>query len=263
MNEIYPPRRRLTGGVIALIVALCLAVALSAGLILYLVNTSRDRSVAEAQLRVQQEELDRRAYQLSLSEGETDELEARIEALQATNDDLRRQINELDSQLGAADSERNQSTSNYIQQVADMEQELRQLEGSYKTLEAQAEALQEANDTMTEDFEALEQELEELIEERDELEDELLDLQDRYDLLVDNYRRGDDDNSGPDTSLYLSYKKKADFLDSYIVFVQDDSTNYFHSYDCPKFTNSTFWAHNRALAKSHGYHACPSCGGGE
>ena len=114
MNEIFPPRRRLTKGVIALIVALCLAIALSAGLIAYLVSSSRDRAVAEAQLRVQQEELDRRAYELSLSEGATDELEARIEALQSTNEGLRRQINELDSQLGAADSERNQSTSNYI-----------------------------------------------------------------------------------------------------------------------------------------------------
>ena len=144
-----------------------------------------------------------------------------------------------------------------------MEQELRQLEGSYKTLEAKTEALQETNDSMTEELEELETTLEELTEERDDLEEELLDLQDRYDLLVDNYRRGDNDNSGPDTSLYLAYKKKADFLDNYIVFIQDDNTNYFHTYDCNKFTSSTFWAYNRALAKSHGYHACPSCGGGE
>ena len=69
--------------------------------------------------------------------------------------------------------------------------------------------------------------------------------------------------TGPDTTLYLTYKKKADFLDSYIVFVQDDNTNYYHSYDCPKFNSSTFWAYSRSLAKSQGYIACPSCGGGE
>ena len=27
-------------------------------------------------------------------------------------------------------------------------------------------------------------------------------------------------------------------------------------------TSSTFWAYNRALAKSQGYTACPKCGGG-
>ncbi len=263
MNDMYPPRR-LGKGVIALIVALCLTAALAVGLLVYLAVSSHSRSVAVAQLRVQQEELDRRAYELSLSEGETDTLEARIEALQNTNDDLRRQINELDSQLGAADSELNQSTSNYIQQVADMEQELRQMEGSHKTLEAQVTALQEANEAMTEERKTLQTELDDLTEERDNLAYELDDLQNRYDLLVDNYRQdGSSSGSSVDTTLYLAYKKKADFLDNYIVFIQDDSTNYYHSYDCPKFTNSSFWAYNRSLAKSHGYIACPNCGGGE
>lgn len=262
MNDMHP-QRRFRRGVLALILALCLTAALAIGLIIYIAVTSHSRTVATSQLRVQQEELNRRAYDLSLSEGETANLEARIEALQTTNDDLRQQIHELDSQLGAIDSAQNQSTSNYIQQVADLEQELRQLQGSYKTLETQITALQEASETMVEERKELEASLEELTEERDNLEYELDELQDRYDLLVANYRQNGNSSSSVDTTLYLAYKKKADFLDNYIVFIQDDSTNYYHSYDCEKFTSSSFWAYNRSLAKSHGYTACPSCGGGE
>ena len=261
MNDLYS--RRWSKGVITLITALCLVAILSIGLIIYIVSSSHERSVAIAQLRVQQEELDRRAYQLSLNEGQTQTLEDNIASLQAANDELRQQIRELDSQLGAADSEHSQNTSNYIQQVADLEQELCQLEGDQKSLEAQVTALEEANKTMTEERKELDETLEQLTQERDNLQYELEDLQDRYDLLVENYRNNADGGTGPDTTLYLTYKKKADFLDSYIVFVQDDNTNYYHSYDCPKFNSSTFWAYNRSLAKSQGYIACPSCGGGE
>ena len=253
-----PAPRRLTA---VLIAALCVTTAAVVGLSIYLAASANRRSVATARLRVQQEELDRREYQLAQSEDETTALTEQLAQLQADNDDLRQQLRTLDSQLGAADSERNQATSNYIQQVADLEQQLRQLESAQKTMEEDLNTLQEANKALTEDKDALQGQIDTLTEERDNLVYELDDLQDRYDLLVANYR-GNDGGSGTNTTQYLNYKKKADFLDSYIVFVQDDSTGYYHTYDWANFTSTTFWAYNRSLAKSQGYTPCPVCGGG-
>lgn len=251
-------RSGLRRSTLILSIALGLVAALAIGLIVYLFTTADDRAVEKAQLRVQQEELDRREYQLSLSEGETQLLTDEIAQLELDNDALRRQINELDSQLGAADSERNQSTSNYIQQVAELEQQLRQLESTQAALEEDLAMLQTQNEALTEERETLTEELETLTEDYDALQEELDDLQDRYDLLVENYRNQDGDDT--DLSGYLTYKRKADFLDTYIVFVQDDGTGYYHTYDCSAFTSKDFWAYNRALAKSQGYTACPRCG---
>ena len=128
-------------------------------------------------------------------------------------------------------------------------------------MEEDLKTLQEDNKTLLSDKDELTKQLDSLQVERDRLAADLDDLQDRYDLLADSYRTGSNSSSN-NSAQYLAYKKKADFLDSFIVFVQDDSTGYYHTYDCPNFTSSTFWAYNRALAKSQGYTACPKCGGG-
>lgn len=58
-----------------------------------------------------------------------------------------------------------------------------------------------------------------------------------------------------------AFKTKADFLDSYVVLVENDGTNYYHTYDCSKFTETSFWAYSRKLAEAQGFTPCPSCGG--
>lgn len=260
-----PTGRKSHRTVIGLSIALGIVTALVLGLVIYLFASADDRAITTAKLRVQQEELDRREWQLSQSEDETSGLTEQIAQLQADNESLRQQIHTLDSQLGAVDSERNQNTSNYIQQVAELEQTLRQLEATQKTLEDNLLGLQTNNEALTKSNEELQEQLElmeEIAEERDALQEELDDLQDRYDLLVENYRNQGDSGQSSNITQYLDYKKKADFLDSYIVFVLNDSTGYYHTYDCPDFTNGTFWAYNRSLAKSQGYTACPRCGGG-
>lgn len=52
---------------------------------------------------------------------------------------------------------------------------------------------------------------------------------------------------------------KAEFLDDYIVFLQDGEPTVFHSYDCEKFTRNGYRAYNRQLALSLGYTPCPHC----
>lgn len=55
--------------------------------------------------------------------------------------------------------------------------------------------------------------------------------------------------------------EKADFLDKYVVFVNNDDSRVYHTYDCGKFTKKDFWAYSRKLAESNGFAPCPDCGG--
>ena len=56
-------------------------------------------------------------------------------------------------------------------------------------------------------------------------------------------------------------KAKADFLDAYVVFVEDNGSKLFHTYDCSEFSKTNFWAYNRKLAEDKGYSPCPVCVG--
>ena len=54
-------------------------------------------------------------------------------------------------------------------------------------------------------------------------------------------------------------KEKTDFFDTYIVFVQEDSTDLFHSFDCETFTRHGYKAYNKQQAVYLGYSPCPHC----
>ena len=53
--------------------------------------------------------------------------------------------------------------------------------------------------------------------------------------------------------------EKIDFVDEFIVFVEDDGTNLYHKYECFKFKGNSFWAFNVEAAIYEGYTACPYC----
>ncbi len=55
--------------------------------------------------------------------------------------------------------------------------------------------------------------------------------------------------------------KKLRFVDSYVVFVEDDGTGNYHRYDCGKFLKKNFWAYSRKLAERQGYTPCAQCFG--
>jgi len=57
------------------------------------------------------------------------------------------------------------------------------------------------------------------------------------------------------------YRKKAQFMDSYVVFVENNNSGYYHTYDCEAFAKKSFWAYSRKLAESNGFKPCPDCGG--
>ena len=57
------------------------------------------------------------------------------------------------------------------------------------------------------------------------------------------------------------YKVKAAFMDNYVVFVENNGTRVYHTYDCEEFSKSNFWAYSRKLAESNGFGPCSVCGG--
>ena len=52
---------------------------------------------------------------------------------------------------------------------------------------------------------------------------------------------------------------KANFLDEYIVMVEDDNTDLYHKYECYRFKGRDFWAYNIDQAENLGYEPCPNC----
>ncbi len=58
-----------------------------------------------------------------------------------------------------------------------------------------------------------------------------------------------------------SYKDKSDFMDNYVVFVENNDSRVYHTYDCQEFSKSNFWAYSRRLAESNGFGPCPVCKG--
>ena len=58
--------------------------------------------------------------------------------------------------------------------------------------------------------------------------------------------------------LFLS---KSKFMDSYVVFVENDGSGLYHKYGCDDFAQTSFWAYSRKLAEANGYTPCPHCFG--
>ena len=68
-----------------------------------------------------------------------------------------------------------------------------------------------------------------------------------------------EDNVSDLRSDLLENKELVTFIDEFVVFVEDDGTDYYHKYECYKFKGNYFWAYNVDAAKEQGYTACPSC----
>ena len=49
------------------------------------------------------------------------------------------------------------------------------------------------------------------------------------------------------------------FFDKYVVFVEDDGTNWYHKYGCYRFTGDGFWVYSIKSASYQGYEPCPYC----
>ena len=55
--------------------------------------------------------------------------------------------------------------------------------------------------------------------------------------------------------------EKVEFIDEYVVFIEDDGTDLYHKYECYRFTGNYFWAYNVEAAIGSGYEPCDHCFG--
>lgn len=51
----------------------------------------------------------------------------------------------------------------------------------------------------------------------------------------------------------------ADFVDEYVVFVEDDGTNFYHKFDCYRFVGNYFWVYNIDAVIGGDFSPCPYC----
>ena len=111
-----------------------------------------------------------------------------------------------------------------------------------------------ASAAMTEEqLNAQQKELEKATDENAVLEEQVTALEKENDRLRADY-----------DTLYAAVdaqSKKLRFMDSYVVFVEDDGTGNYHRYDCGKFSKKNFWAYSRKLAERQGYTPCAQCFG--
>ena len=112
-----------------------------------------------------------------------------------------------------------------------------QLETTAGDLEAATTALEELTETHAQQIEQYEETITEQIEELDELKEKVEELEDEN----------------------TSYLKKVTFMDRFVVFVENDGSNLYHTYNCSRFKKEDFWVFNPSYAKNQGYSECPNC----
>ncbi|MEA4965879.1 MAG: SET domain-containing protein-lysine N-methyltransferase [Oscillospiraceae bacterium] len=180
-----------------------------------------EMSLQTVSYRVKEANLARRENELSTLQADYDTANAQLETAQETIAEKEQTISDLQNQLVEQQSAASQS-------------------------QYDATSAQQALEQLTKENTELTTKNEDLQKQLTESQDSLKTVQASLDAM---------------TTKYNSAKAKADFMDTYVVFVNNDGTKLYHSYDCEDFTKSNFWAYSRKLAENYGYTACPKCGG--
>lgn len=150
-----------------------------------------------------------------------DELQIELDAREEELQKANAQIEELQSQLDSAQALVDKAESSMNQSQYDLTAQ-----------QVELEQLQKKNETLSTEAEAMQETIQTLTEQNAIL-----------------------------TKEQQASEKKLKFMDTYVVFVEDDGTGWYHSYDCPYFTQQSFWAYSRKLAEKNNYKPCPHCFG--
>lgn len=159
-------------------------------------------------------------------------LQAEKNRARTLQDEAQRQIHEL--------TEAKEDLAQATEELEKLEQTLREKEEEIKTLTSQLADSRSSQNQGEYDLSNKEKELQTLQEEYDALQEE-------HDLMVEAVEAA------------AKYKDKAAFLDKYVVFVMNDNSRRYHTYDCEEFTHSNFWTYSPKLAEAQGFKPCPKC----
>ena len=166
---------------------------------------------------------------VQLREDAVAEREAALDDLEAEIDGLTQQLQEAEDNAAAQSAQ----IEVLLASVSSAESSASQSQYDLSEQQRALEAAMAENEVLT-------QQLETLTAEHDA-------LQETYDSLQARYDR---------------QSEQVDFVNSYVVFIEDDGTGCYHRYDCSRFLKKNFWAYSRKLAEKQGYTPCKECFGG-
>lgn len=159
--------------------------------------------------------------------------------LQAEKNRARTMQEEAQRQIGEL-TEAKEDLANALEELDALEETIRKKDAEIKTLNSQLADSKSSQNQGAYDLSNMEKELESLQEEYDALQEERQLMEQAVEAAA-------------------KYKDKAEFLDKYVVFVVNNNTNRYHTYDCEDFTHSNFWTYSPKLAEAQGFKPCSKC----
>lgn len=220
-----PAKRRKAPTMLIPFLLMTLLFLLAAGLCVWQI---RSRDTERVQMRLRESEVELKQADMKRLQKENESLTGRLEEASKANREQAQRIEELQTRLNSAESTVSQSQYDISEQQAEL-----------------VKAQQENGD--------LRLQLSEAETARGQLETELTELQ----KLQEELQKAHDALQEQVTLL----ETKTKFVDSYVVFVENDGTSLYHKYGCSCFKQKSFWAYSRKLAESYGYLPCPLCCG--
>lgn len=166
--------------------------------------------------------------------------EDELKEVQRENEDLEEKAIALQEQIDEKES-----------LIADMKNRLHEHEVAGAQTEYDITAAQKKIEELEKSKTELQTQLTDLQKEMDDLSKAAKENEEKLEEAEENLKKAEEDRKASE--------EKAKFLDNYVVFVNNDGSEYYHKYDCSQFTKSNFWAYSRKLAESNGYRPCPHC----
>jgi len=216
------------GGRVGLIIALVISILFTLAALALSFYIYETVSHERANLRAQQAELAQRESAALQAEKDLEEKLAELKDSEQTIAKLEREIRALQEQIRGSESQSSQSQYDLTaarEQIRELEEKQAEYEQALADLSEQMTNLQADYDILFADNET---------------------LQADYDALSEQK---------------LAMEDKLSWIDAYVVYVENDGSNHYHTYECEKFVRKSFWIYNRKLAENKGYTACPICGG--
>lgn len=112
-----------------------------------------------------------------------------------------------------------------------------------------------SNDELSSSVEALQNDVDDLEEDADKAaskhKTEKSELNDRIENLEAEKSELEEEVAG--------LSEVNEFVDEYVVFIEDDDTDWYHKFSCSRFKGDSFWVYNLNAAEYNGYEPCPYC----
>ncbi len=209
--------------------------ALLIGACVFTLNSYRQISVQKANYRAKEASLSSREKELTSLQTDYDTVCAELETAKGTIEEQATTITSLEKKITTLEG----SASQNEYDITEMQKTLEQNATDIATLTSENETLKASNSTLTTEKANLAYELQVKATEITSLEGQLSTM----------------------TTNYNTAQAKVDFMNSYVVFVNNDGSDLYHKYDCANFAKSNFWAYSPKLAENYDYAACPNCCG--